>query len=292
MPSRLRVALTFGIGIAGISFAALFVRWALPAPPVVTGFYRMSFASGLLAAFFALRRRPLAARGRPLLWALAAGACFGGDLALWNTAIVQTSLANATFLVNTTPVYVGLASYLLPGERPGPRFAGGAALALVGTALLVRTDWGGAEAVRGDLLALAAALFYSGYLLLMKAVRRSVPTLEALLAAGAGASAVLGLTALLRGDALAGFPPSSWLAFAAAAVVAQLGGVMGVVWSLRYLRASFASVALLAQPVGTSILGWLLMGEALGPLQMAGGAAVGLGILLASQEKVRSLHQG
>ena len=292
MPSRLRVALVFGIGIAGISFAALFVRWALPAPPVVTGFYRMLLASALLAAFFALRREPLAPRGRPLLWALAAGACFGGDLALWNTAIVRTSLANATFLVNTTPIYVGLASFLVLGERPGPRFAGGAALALTGTAALVRADWGGAEAVGGDLLALAAALFYSGYLLLMTAVRRSVSTLQALLAAGAGATAVLGLVALLRGDALAGFPPSSWLAIAGAALVSQLGGVVAVVWSLRYLRASFASVALLAQPVGTSLLGWLLMDEALGALQMAGGAAVGLGILLASQEKARSSHQG
>ena len=273
------------------------MRWALPAPPIVTGFYRMLFASALLGAWLVLRRRaaPLPERGTAL--AVAAGACFGTDLALWNTAIVETSLANATFLVNTTPVYVGIFSVLALGERLGARFVIGAVLALVGTAILVDADWGRARAVRGDLLALAAALFYSGYLLLIKAVRHRAETLPALFAAGLGSTAVLGVYALVGGLPFSGFPSSSWLAFAGAAVVAQIVGVVGVVWALRYLRASFAAVALLGQPIGTALLGWVLVGEALSALQLAGCAAVGAGIGLASgsardQENLRSSHQG
>jgi drug/metabolite transporter (DMT)-like permease len=297
---RLRVAGGFALGIVGISFAALFVRWALPAPPVVTAFWRMAISSALLAGWFGLRRGTLLPQGRARWYALLAGACFGTDLALWNTAIVMTSLANSTFLVNTTPIYVGIFSFWALGERPGGRFVWGALLALAGTAFLVGADWGGPEAVRGDALALAAALFYSGYLLLMKAVRRSHQTAPALLGVGVGATGVLLLYALVRGDPLTGFPASSWLAFVGAAVIAQLGGVMCVVWSLRYLRASFASLALLAQPAGTTLLGWLWMGESLSPTQALGAAAVGAGIALASglaadpeaQENVRSSHQG
>lgn len=300
MPVRLRVFGVFALGIAGISFAALFVRWALPAPPVVTGFYRMLFATLLLGGWLAARGGGTTMEPRSVALALAGGACFGTDLALWNTAIVRTSLANATFLVNTTPIYVGLVSVALLGERLSPRFVLGSGLALAGTAALVRADWGGAEAVRGDVLALGAGLFYAGHLLLMKAVRRSMATVPALAVAGVGATLVLGVYGLVGRDAFAGFPASSWWAFAGAAVVSQIGGVMGVVWSLRYLRASFASVALLAQPVGTALLGWWLLGEALGPLQLAGSAAVGAGILLASgaardpaaHEKERSSHQG
>lgn len=289
----------FALGIVGISFAALFVRWALPAPPVATAFWRMALSSLLLAAWFLARRRRLWPDGRAAWLAPLAGACFGTDLALWHTAILHTSLATATFLVNTTPVVVGLVAFAL-GERLGARFVAGGALALGGSAMLLGADWGGGDELRGDVFALCAALFYSGYLLLMKAVRDTTGTRSALLAAGVGASAVLALYAALRGDPLWGFPASSWWAFVGAAVVAQLAGVMSVIWSLRFLSATFTSVALLAQPLGTTLLAWLLMGEALGMLQAIGAAAVGAGIALASkaardgvaQENSRGSHQG
>jgi drug/metabolite transporter (DMT)-like permease len=294
------VAGVFTLGIVGISFAALFVRWALPAPPLATAFWRMVLASALLAAWFVARRQPLWPEGRAAWLAPLAGAFFGTDLALWHTAAVKTSLSNATFLVNTTPVVVGAVA-LLQGERLGPRFPAGAALALAGTALLLGADWSGDAALEGDALALAAALFYGGYLVLMKAVRHTTGTRSALLAVGVGSSAVLALYAGIRGDPLLGFPASSWWAFAGAALVAQLAGVMSVIWSLRYLRATFTSVALLGQPVGTTVLAWLLMGEALGPLEAMGALAVGAGIALASaaardeiapQENSRGSHQG
>lgn len=278
----LRVALVFLLGAVGISFAAIFVRLALPAPPVVTGFYRMLFASLLLGAWFVVTRRgPRLPRRAGLLAALA-GACFGGDIALWNTAIVETSVANATLLVNTTPLHIGLFSFLVFRESVGRPFVLGASLAFAGAALLLGSDLG-RGALEGDVLALAAALFYSAYLLLMKAVRHSADAVPALFVACLGATAALGATAFARGDAFSGFPASSWAAFAGAAVVSQLVGVLGVIWALRYARATFASVALLAQPVGTAALGWLILGEALAPLQGLGGAAVLAGIAFAAR---------
>jgi len=269
--------------VAGISFAALFVRWALPAPPVTTAFYRMALATALLGLWLAARREGLPLSRRETALALAAGASFGADLALWHTALVRTSLANATLLVNTTPIYVGLVSWALAGERLGRRFVLGTALALAGTAALVGIDAGAPEALGGDALALGAALFYSGYLLGMKAVRRTARTIRALAVAGAGASVTLLVCAVVRGDPLTGFPASSWAAFAGAAGVSQVAGVVGIVWSLRFLRAAFASLALLAQPVGTALLGWWLVGEALSGGQALGGLAIAAGILLASR---------
>jgi len=269
--------------VAGISFAALFVRWALPAPPVTTAFYRMALATALLGLWLAARREGLPLSRRETALALAAGASFGADLALWHTALVRTSLANATLLVNTTPIYVGLVSWALAGERLGRRFVLGTALALAGTAALVGIDAGAPKALGGDALALGAALFYSGYLLGMKAVRRTARTIRALAVAGAGASVTLLVCAVVRGDPLTGFPASSWAAFAGAAGVSQVAGVVGIVWSLRFLRAAFASLALLAQPVGTALLGWWLVGEALSGGQALGGLAIAAGILLASR---------
>ena len=54
-----RAVVVVAIGAVGISCAAIFVRFALPAPPVVTGLYRMAFALSLMAGFAALRRPQL-----------------------------------------------------------------------------------------------------------------------------------------------------------------------------------------------------------------------------------------
>jgi len=281
-----RVALAFFAGIAGISFAAIFVRLALPAPPVVTGFYRMLFASAAIAAWavVAMRTRGTSdAMGRrAILLALASGVCFGTDLAMWNTSIVRTSVATATLLVNTTPLYVGLYARVVQGERLSPRFALGALLALAGAALLLGISREDLERTQGALLALAAALFYTGYLLFMKAARVRADALPALMLSSMGATAILGLYALAAGDPFHGFPARSWAAMAGAAGVSQLGGVFAIVWALRYLPATVASVALLAQPVGTALLGWWILGEALSLPQAAGGVTVLVGIALAS----------
>ncbi len=117
----------------------------------------------------------------------------------------------------------------------------------------------------------------------MTAARREGAAPPALFVSSLGATGVLGLYGWLGDDPFSGFPATSWAAMGGAALVSQIGGVMAIVWALRYVPTTVASVLLLAQPVGTALLGWLLLGEALGPLQALGGAAVLAGIVLASR---------
>jgi drug/metabolite transporter (DMT)-like permease len=238
------------LGAFGIACAAIFVRLALPAPPIVTGFWRLALATGALAALLAPRLRWRALDRRCVGAALAAGACFGADLALWNTALVETSVATATLLVNTTPVCVGLFSVLVWRERLGARLLAGGALALLGVALLL-----------GDDLDAASAVAISGV----------------------ASTLVLAAAALWRGDPFTGFPLHAWAVFVASALVSHLAGVVGIVWALAHLRATFAAIALLAQPVGTALLAWWWLDEALTPLEALGGVAVLGGIALASR---------
>jgi drug/metabolite transporter (DMT)-like permease len=202
---------------------------------------------------------------------------------MWHTSIVRTSVATATLLVNTTPIYVGLYARLVLGERLSSRFVAGAGLALAGAALLLGISRHDLAQTQGALLALAAAVFYTGYLFLMKAARIHGAAAPVLLLSNLGATAVLGVFALAAGQPFRGFPPGSWAAIVGATAVSQLGGVYAIVWALRYLPTTVTSVALLAQPVGTALLGWWILGEALSPAQAAGGAAVLLGIALATQ---------
>jgi drug/metabolite transporter (DMT)-like permease len=274
---------TFALGALGISSSAIFVRIALPAPPVVTGFYRTLFALAPLAILAGLQRERARGGRRGRLLAAAAGVLLGTDLAFWHTSIVRTSVANSSLLVNLTPIPVGLYAAWVLRERPERRFVLGAALALVGTALLLGANLGARSALAGDVLALVAALFYAGYLVMMKAVRRGVDLPGATLYSTLGACAVLGIYAALLGDPFTGFPPRSWAAFVATALISQVASVMAITWGLRWLRATFASVGLLLQPLGAALLGWLVLGEGIAALQALGGAAVLAGIFLASR---------
>lgn len=266
-----------------IAFAGIFIRLAQPAPPVVVAFYRMLFAALALGAWQLAAGRPLVWRGAGPRLALAAGLLFGLDHALWQTSIVLTTVATSTLLVNVTPLHVGLYSALVLRQRLHPRFVFGAALGLVGCGVLLGAPGGGPADLQGMLLALAASVFYAGYLIVIGSARAELDTASALFWVTASSAGLLGVAALARGDPFSGFPTRSWLAMLGAAGVSQLVGVLGIIWSMRFLPPTFASVALLAQPVCAAALAWWLLAEPLGALQAAGGVAVLAGIGLASR---------
>ncbi len=286
-----RVGFVFALGIVGISFAAIFVRFALPATPVITGFYRMLLATSILGAYLGLKagwsglRVSAQLRTSRATWlCLAAGAFFACDLALWQTATVETSVANATLLVNTTPIYVGLISYWILGQRLSFGFFAGAGLAILGCGLLVGVQLDQPLALGGNLKAGLAAVFYSIYLVGMKRARESLDATYAICIAGVGATVVFGLMGLALGHDFTGFPTRSWVAIVCAAVISHLCGALSIAWSLRYLHTTFASVGLIGQSICTAALGWLLLGEAITLVQAFGGALLMVGIWIAARD--------
>jgi drug/metabolite transporter (DMT)-like permease len=269
--------------VLAIAFAGIFIRLAQPAPPVVVAFYRMLFAALALGAWQLARGRPLTWRGRGSQLAIAAGVFFGLDHALWQTSIVLTTVATSTLLVNITPLHVGLYTGLVLRQRLHPRFVLGAGVGLFGCGVLLGSPGGGSADFQGMLLALAASVFYAGYLILIGSARRELDTPSALFWVTASSAVLLAATALVRGDPFSGFPMRSWAAMLGAAGVSQLVGVLGIIWAMRFLPPTFASVALLAQPVCAAGLAWWILAEPLAALQAAGGVAVLAGIGLASR---------
>lgn len=276
-----RVAVVFLIGAVGISWAAIFGRLAAPAPPVMVALWRMIFAAPILVGA-ALVRGELP-RGRDGWVLFIGGALFALDLTLWYTSLTLTSIANATLLVNTTSLSIGLWSWLTRGERLGWRFWAPAALALGGAGLVVRADLGHGEAVWGDVLAILGSFAYAAYLVVVKESRARCSTLGSMAMATVGALVSLLVYALVMGVPLLGYPAGSWWSFLGSAFITHILGMGCVVWSLRSLRATFAALALLAQPVGSTFLAWLVLGESLGVEQGLGALAVGVGVVLCAR---------
>jgi drug/metabolite transporter (DMT)-like permease len=303
MPSRLLLKAFAGprfalpLLIAGgvtISFSGVLVRLS-EVGPSATGFYRMILALPLLWLWQWLEQRHAATPpARPASsgdwWLLVLPGIFlGADLVVWHWALQMTSVANATVLGNSAPIFVTLAGWLFFHERFGLQFLAGLALAVGGTALLVGSSAGLGEInLVGDGFGLMAGLLYAAYLLSLKTVRARFTTARVMTASALSAAAVCLVAALVVGETIVITTFAGLAVVLALAWFSHVTGQSLVAWALAHLPASFTSVMLLINPLTTATLAWIILGEPLGRLQATGGAVLLFGILLARLDRGRA----
>jgi drug/metabolite transporter (DMT)-like permease len=271
---------------AGATCIALSPIWVRVSEvgPTASAFWRVALAVPLLWALCALARTgssPLEKRQWKLL--LAAGFAFAGDLAFWHWSIRFTSVANSTLLANLASIFVTLAVWLIWRRRPSGLFLAGLATALAGVALLVRTSLDfSPTALLGDALGVVTAIFYAWYLLSVSDVRAlGIATVRLMAVTTTLTALFLFPVALASGEALLPETGSGWLKLLGLAWISHSAGQGLIAYALAHLPAAFSSVSLLFQPVMAALFAWLLLGEPLVALQVAGGVIVLLGIYLA-----------
>ncbi len=278
--------LALGVLLAGaiiIGFAPILVRLT-ETGPAAGGFWRMLFALPLLAPS-ALRAKaaPLAATFK---WGLWAGVLFAIDLGVWHYAVGFTSVANATALSNTTPVVVTAVGWLMFRERPTGAFLAALALALGGAFVMAAAKGSGGHGhapVLGDLLALGAALFYGGYFVVIRLQRRAgASTAHLMFWTSVSAAPTLLIAALLLHERILPAGPGGWAACVGLGVM-HATGQGAIAWALGRPPASLTSVVVLVQPVAAAGLGWVILGEAVGPVQALGAVILLAGVVLAQR---------
>lgn len=276
------VALLFGVVCIGSS--PIFVRLAaVPGP--VSAFWRVTIAGICLVILSAIRREGLPAkaiRGGVLL----GGLFFALDLALWNQSLLRVPVAICTPVGNSAPLWVGLGGWLIWKRRPASAFWTGLALAVVGIAALAR-PW--SVSAKPDLLglsmALAASVFYAGYLLSTTRIRSRTTTLSFMTLSTIASGLVLWLLCQATGQVLTGFSDATWMALVGLGLVSHLAGWMLINYALGHLAPELAAVTLLGQTVVAGLLAVPVLRELPDALQLAGGALVLAGIWWASRAK-------
>ncbi|MBI3935675.1 MAG: DMT family transporter [Betaproteobacteria bacterium] len=271
-------------GATCIGTSALFVKVS-EAGPIATAFWRIFLALPFLwvwALAAARRTEPAATADNGHAMMALAGVLFAGDLAVWHWSIKLTSVANATLLANLAPIFVTLAVWLFFRHAVNPAFLSGMATALVGVTLLIGADFGlGGRELAGDALGVVTAMFYGAYQITISRLRARLSTARIMAWSGVTTSAVLLPLALFTGEQLAAVTVSGWAKLIGLALVAQVVGQSLIAYAMAHLPATFSSVGLLLQPVMAAIFAWILLGEDMGALQMAGGVIVLAGIWIA-----------
>ena len=286
------------VSAAVLGFASILVK-ASDLGPQAIAFWRLSLGLPLMAlalghGLMKQRRAGHAFKLRPPGWkALGlAGVFFAGDLAFWHAGIKITTAANATLLANLTPILVAVAAWFLFKERPTRGMALAGALAILGAVCLAAGNVRFApERVSGDILSALTALtavWYTGYLLSVRAARRAgAATVEVMFwSAFVGAPIAL-LIALGFNEPLLPTDLSGWWPLLALALIVHVGGQGGVAYGLGHTPAALATLIILIQPVVSAFVGWLWFGEAFTPLQWAGAAFVLIGVYAAQRSGVQ-----
>ena len=158
------------VGVLAVGAAAIFIRLA-DAPALGIAFWRCALGVLALLPLAALRREKVP-KGRDLGTGAVAGIALGAHFGTWIASLDYTSVAASVVLVSTTPVFVGVAAYLLFGERTSVVSFVGIVLAIAGTAAIAGGGPGSdTAALLGNVLALAGAVAMAVYVLIGRSLR-------------------------------------------------------------------------------------------------------------------------
>jgi len=283
--SRVAAYLALVAGIVCIAWSAIFVRWTdIPGP--ASAFYRMLIPAMVLLPTFATDRKRERVTGRTWLIIGLGGLFFALDLALYNTAILRTSAANATLLGNNTPIVVGLLTWMVFRRRPQPAFWLGLILAICGSAVILWADLARhAPFGVGDVMALGAAACFAVYLLATEKVRTTTSTLTFLRLSMIATTLVLLLLNFAMGISLRVPHRRTWWALLGLGLISQLGGYLALTYALGHLPATITAISLLTQGPLTAAMAAVLLGEPLTLQQIVGGALVLSGVALAHRQR-------
>lgn len=288
-------------GILAVSTASIFIKKAQEtAPSLVIAAYRLSLATLVLAPLALKQKRAELASlsRRELGLALLSGLFLAIHFAAWISSLEVASVASSVVLVSTVPLWVALFSPFTTKEPITRSVLAGMILALLGGAVVGLSDscaWrqGGlvcpsaAEFLRGpaflaDILALIGAIAAAGYLLIGRSLRARVSLLSYIFVVyGMAAIVLVGMMFAARQTPL-GYPPLTYLWFVLLALLPQLVGHSTYNWALAYLPTAYVSIALLGEPIGSTILAYLFLSETPAPLKLVGAAFILAGIYIAS----------
>jgi drug/metabolite transporter (DMT)-like permease len=279
------------VGATLLGFSAIFVKWAVAggATALTVGFYRMLVA--LPGAWLLARRSGTLGGARGRAWALAAGAAFFLDLALWHVAMHDTSAANATLIVGgLSPIWVALFSFFALGRRVGAPgwlgqlagFAGALVLALARGAR--GGGAGGSVAIgAGEAVAIGASVSYAAFTLMISRARATLEAPQALFWMSLSCLTCFAVAGVAAGHPFSGYDARAWTSLVGLGVVVQLAAWWLNSWGLGHVEPAAGALALQMQQVATLFLAAWLLAEPLRPLGLLGGALLCGGIVLVSR---------
>ncbi|MFI5932734.1 DMT family transporter [Actinoplanes sp. NPDC051494] len=286
------------VAVLAVSSSAPLIAFAA-APALAVAFWRNGLAFAALTPISAGPRRAevKALPGTGGLFCVLAGVALAVHFATWMPAVQLGSVATATALVATQPVWQGLLAAMIrlrnPLAAPGPSRLGwaGIALAVAGVAWATGADAGvSAQAVLADALALIGAVAAAVYTAFGERARVRISTTTYTWVCYGTCAVLLLIVCLVAGVPLTGFDGQTWAAILAIVVGAQLLGHSMFNYALERVPATTVSVLILLEVPGAALLAWLWLGQTVRAAALPGLAVLvaGVAVVILAGARTRS----
>jgi drug/metabolite transporter (DMT)-like permease len=237
------------------------------------GAYRFWIFGIGLVIWMQVRGVPFSARVmRKSMWG---GLALGADIALFFTAVKETSIVNATIIGSLQPILVGIIAAKFFGEKIRRQDALWSLVALTGVFVIVASSADNeVTSLRGDLLAAAAMFSWGGYFIASKQSKKDMSPTEFT----AGTSLWTAIICTPLGFAFGqdmSIPSARNLALLL--VMIAVSGIIGhslMNWSLVRIPLWVGSTFTLLIPVFSALLAWIFFDEELLAIQAVAMAVV------------------
>ncbi|RLD05760.1 MAG: EamA/RhaT family transporter, partial [Chloroflexi bacterium] len=278
-PSSLRLLIAISIAILAVSTSSVFIRFAQEeAPSLVIAASRLLLASLFLAPPALLKHRAELRKltRQELLLGLLSGIFLAVHFATWITSLEYTTVTNSVVLVSTSPLWVALLAPIFLKEKLTKTVIIGMILTLIGGTIIglsnncawdagiscsFRSGFAQAEALKGNFLALAGAWALAGYLMIGRKLRAKMSLIPYIFLVYGMAAIVMLIILFVSGQTLFGYSPMTYLWLLLIAIFPQLIGHSTYNWALRYLPVALVAVVTLGEPIGSSILAFVILKE-------------------------------
>src|SRR5690349_15941327 len=250
-------------------------------------FLRFGFAALLMTMFLLLRKEKLP-RGKILLQLIGMGALgYVGQSFSYLTAINYASAGLVALLLYLYPMFVFILSVIVLREKVTWIKIVAIILALLGTTLTV--DPAGGK-LYGILLAVAAALIYSVYIIVGTNVMKHVSAVQSSLVIFASAGAVYGILTVFNGVHLPS-TNSGWLSIVGIVLIATVIPVVAFLAGLERIGPTNAAMLSTLEPVVTVLLAVWFFGERLQSIILLGGGLILIAVIMLTRGEVGEIKE-
>lgn len=262
------------IGILGISMSAILIRFST-APSAVTASWRLLWTVILMTPVVfgkaECRKELFSMDKRTVLMSVVSGLFLAIHFWFWFESLRFTTVASATTIVSTEVIWVSLGYFLFLKGKLSAKEAAAIAVAFAGSACIAFADSGtGGTHLKGDVLALLAAVAVAVYMLIGRIVRAGVSNTVYTYVVYAACGAGLVSMSVVQGQGLFAYGANGILIGLALAVFSTILGHSVFSWCLKFFSPSFVSACKLCEPVVSATLAAFLFGEIPRPLQFFG----------------------
>ncbi|MBQ7001170.1 MAG: DMT family transporter [Oscillospiraceae bacterium] len=270
------------IGVIGISLSSIFVKYST-APSGVTAAYRLLWTVLLMSPVVwgrrEVRKELAQVSGKTALLSCVSGIFLAVHFVLWFESLQHTSVASSTTIVCTEVIWVSLGYCLFMKGRLSLKALLTISVTLMGSVMIALADSSaGGQHLYGDILSLFAAIAVAIYVLLGRAVRKTVSTTVYTYIVYSACALVLVCFCVIQNMSLLDYGPSAMIVGLLLAVFSTILGHSIFSWCLKFFSPSFVSASKLCEPVAAAVLAAFLFGEIPSALQLLGGILILAGV--------------